>query len=526
MKSIAVLNTLLLSVLMFAQAVYADAKGDVGELVATDVVAIGYLDVAELSQSGLLNLLGSPVAKMTVPPGVAESISTVVQELHGAGVTRIYAMLRVVDIANKSPVLVVVENGSDSAKARSVVGTLLGRLAPLGVPQKVRPRGKSMLIGVSDSQLSQVEAALEKQRPSTELAQPLAQTDDSLAGLLLFGDPDSRRVLRETFPQLPPPFEAIDGRLIADEIEWGHVSLHTRQEPRVELFIKTFDQNSAQAIEQSVTAGAKLLQKQLATLLPAGDLPKDMLRPIAEDGGVKVVIAQTPQERALLASVVGGRIAEARGAGMRAQRINSAKQLALGLVNYESVAGVLCRSASYDGAGKPLLSWRVHLLPYLGEEKLYKEFHLNEPWDSPHNHPLIERMPMLFADPDPQIQNAIGNGRTTWVVPVAKETAFPALVDLPDGEPLKFSDITDGSSKTIAIVQVTPDRAVVWTKPEDWNVDMSRPLDGVLSTQCDGFVAARLDGSVQYYGKNSWTEEHWRSLLTRAANDYFSERSQ
>ncbi|MCA9151414.1 MAG: hypothetical protein KDA92_19010, partial [Planctomycetales bacterium] len=76
MKSIAVLNTLLLSVLMFAQAVYADAKGDVGELVATDVVAIGYLDVAELSQSGLLNLLGSPVAKMTVPPGVAESIST------------------------------------------------------------------------------------------------------------------------------------------------------------------------------------------------------------------------------------------------------------------------------------------------------------------------------------------------------------------------------------------------------------------------------------------------------------------
>src|SRR5262249_19374530 len=50
-------------------------------------------------------------------------------------------------------------------------------------------------------------------------------------------------------------------------------------------------------------------------------------------------------------------------------------------------------AASYDLQGKGLQSWRVHLLPFLGEDKLYKEFRLNEPWDSDHNKKLLSRMP-------------------------------------------------------------------------------------------------------------------------------------
>ena len=38
----------------------------------------------------------------------------------------------------------------------------------------------------------------------------------------------------------------------------------------------------------------------------------------------------------------------------------------------------------------PGLSWRVKLLPYLGETKLYQEFHRDEPWDSRHNQTLLE----------------------------------------------------------------------------------------------------------------------------------------
>src|SRR5262249_61834200 len=45
------------------------------------------------------------------------------------------------------------------------------------------------------------------------------------------------------------------------------------------------------------------------------------------------------------------------------------------------------------------LSWRVALLPYLGEEKLYAQFRLDEPWDSPNNLPLLKRMPKVYELP-------------------------------------------------------------------------------------------------------------------------------
>jgi hypothetical protein len=47
--------------------------------------------------------------------------------------------------------------------------------------------------------------------------------------------------------------------------------------------------------------------------------------------------------------------------------------------------------------GKPLLSWRVVILPYVGEEDLYKQFKLNEPWDSAHNKKLIPKIPRNYA---------------------------------------------------------------------------------------------------------------------------------
>src|SRR5258708_4361628 len=49
--------------------------------------------------------------------------------------------------------------------------------------------------------------------------------------------------------------------------------------------------------------------------------------------------------------------------------------------------------------GKTLLSWRVLILPQLGEEALFREFELDEPWDSPHNIKLLQRMPSAFAPP-------------------------------------------------------------------------------------------------------------------------------
>ena len=54
-------------------------------------------------------------------------------------------------------------------------------------------------------------------------------------------------------------------------------------------------------------------------------------------------------------------------------------------------------AATTDLTGKPLLSWRVALLPYLGEKELFDKFRQNEPWDSEHNLKILPKMPSIFA---------------------------------------------------------------------------------------------------------------------------------
>jgi hypothetical protein len=97
-------------------------------------------------------------------------------------------------------------------------------------------------------------------------------------------------------------------------------------------------------------------------------------------------------------------------------------------------------------------------------------------------------------------------------VPVGPQTIFFK------NEGTRLSEITDGTSATIAVVEVAPERAVEWTKPADWEVNMQNPLDGVQRTDREGFAAARCDGSVAFY-RNDTDAATWRALLTRAAKD-------
>src|SRR5438093_7201056 len=81
----------------------------------------------------------------------------------------------------------------------------------------------------------------------------------------------------------------------------------------------------------------------------------------------------------------------------RQTSVNNLKQLALAMHNYHDTYGHLPPAALKNKKGKPLLSWRVALLPFVEEDKLYKEFRLDEPWDSAHNKKLLAKMPKLFA---------------------------------------------------------------------------------------------------------------------------------
>src|SRR5262245_51934329 len=78
---------------------------------------------------------------------------------------------------------------------------------------------------------------------------------------------------------------------------------------------------------------------------------------------------------------------------------NNLKQMSVAIEEYRAKHGHFPRQAIYSAEGKPLLSWRVSVLPFVEQETLYKQFHLDEPWDSPHNIKLLEMMPATYAHP-------------------------------------------------------------------------------------------------------------------------------
>lgn len=181
--------------------------------------------------------------------------------------------------------------------------------------------------------------------------------------------------------------------------------------------------------------------------------------------------------------------------GRRSVAMNSLKQLALALHNFYDVYQHFPPQSLADANGRRLLSWRVLILPYLGQQALYSEFRLNEPWDSEHNRRLISRMPDVFLS-----RNASGKtlekGRTRFVTPLTASSVFGR-----SGPGTAFREITDGTSNTLMVVETTIDKAVVWTQPEDLLMDPDHPLSSVLDPSADGFLASLCDGSVRFFSK-------------------------
>src|SRR5262249_40124999 len=88
--------------------------------------------------------------------------------------------------------------------------------------------------------------------------------------------------------------------------------------------------------------------------------------------------------------------AKARAATERARRMNDLSKIALAMRRYAEKKGRLPPAVIYSGDGRPLYSWRVELLPFLDEQKLYDQFKRDERWDSPHNKKLLPAMPDVF----------------------------------------------------------------------------------------------------------------------------------
>ncbi len=189
-------------------------------------------------------------------------------------------------------------------------------------------------------------------------------------------------------------------------------------------------------------------------------------------------------------------------------RENNLKQLALAMHNYNSTYGTFPPAAHTDKDGKPLLSWRVMILPYIEGAELYKEFKLDEPWDGPNNKKLLERMPKVFGVGDKAGSN------TYYRVFHGKGAAFEGA------KGIKPEDFTDGTSNTFLIVEAeTP---VPWSKPEELEFDAKKALPKLGGLDKENFLAAIADGSVKSFPKTI-DKDKLKAYITRNGGEVIEE---
>jgi prepilin-type processing-associated H-X9-DG protein len=203
-------------------------------------------------------------------------------------------------------------------------------------------------------------------------------------------------------------------------------------------------------------------------------------------------------------------VQQARVAARRAQSMNNLKQIALAALNFESAFRRFPAAYSQSEDGKPLLSWRVHVLPFIEESNLYEQFKLDEPWDSPHNLALLERMPATYRGP----QSQAPPGHTVYLGVMGQNAAFGNPQQAGRGSAAsggRFATITDGSSNTVMAVEVSDELAVPWTKP-DAEIDLENFESWQFYGQFPGGTnAAFCDGSVQFLP--FLDPDSWKALL-------------
>ena len=199
-------------------------------------------------------------------------------------------------------------------------------------------------------------------------------------------------------------------------------------------------------------------------------------------------------------------VGASREAARRIQCMNNLKQIGLAFHEFHDARDRFPRQAIIDSDGKPLLSWRVALLPYIDQENLYKQFKLDEPWDSPHNKALLDQMPAIYRCPsDPPDTARI---LTRYQVIVGPGALFE------DGKEFFLQAVTDGASNTILVVEAkTP---IPWTKPED--VPSNLAASSLGSRHPGVFNALFADASVKTL-KTSINPATLQALITRSGGE-------
>lgn len=367
--------------------------------------------------------------------------------------------------------------------------------------------------------------------PNNDIASVLAAIQ-SRQDALAFVSIASLRPLLAGFAEgmpLPPPIVG-DLSTVIDATELLALRVQMSDEEKLQLVVSAKTPADAEKVEAAMANLLSFAREQITTEMKS-NTPQDsptgaamlayidrlgveilgMLKPKRSDARLIYEVKDFQDASVigsltamLLPAIQASRVAAGRA--QRAQSANNLKQLGLALHNFESAYKTFPATAGLDDEGEPMISWRVAVLPFLGEQELFNEFNLEEPWDSEHNLALLERMPEAYRHPKRETKP----GHTVYQALVGEET----LLRLKG--PTRLRDVADGLSNTAMVVETQAERAVPWTAPQDYEVNMDDPSAGLF---VDGFCAFLFgDASVQRL-PDSIDLDILKAIFTRAGGE-------
>lgn len=481
----------ILPISLFLALVAPAQAGAIDRHVGDDVVLVVRLDLAQIDVDGLLQ---SVFVGMAEPEELDEFLAPFrgwLDALGTAGAREFYLLVNPMDLPRPPVAIVPIAEEADAEAIGEVLCRPPAEWRIANWPTCATIHGA--VFAGTDAALERLRAAEPASRP--EIAEALAAVGEAPVQVILAPSATQRRIFEEMSPTLPRELGGGPITTLTQGMKWAAIVLEAEPRPTLRLVVEATDEPAAARLGPFLGSGLELL-KQALQAMPAKDaaargLVEGLEGVAPEVAGARVTAALSPES---VSVVVGGAVQSARMAAKRSQSVNNLKQIGLAMHNHASRDNTLTfpPAAITNEDGTPLLSWRVAILPYIEQQALYDEFHLDEPWDSEHNKALIERIPPTYGNPAIPGRRA-EPGTTVYLAPRGEATIFPE-----NSEGITIRNITDGTSNTILIVEANADQAVIWTKPEDWDVGDPLDTDSLFGIYPTGTNTLFADGSVRF----------------------------
>jgi hypothetical protein len=165
-------------------------------------------------------------------------------------------------------------------------------------------------------------------------------------------------------------------------------------------------------------------------------------------------------------------------------------QLALAIRNYQEHHGHMPAAFIPDEVGRPSHSWRIVILPFMGEEDAYNGYAFSEPWNGPHNVQWARKhhsLAQIFKCPsDPGSDEC-----TSYLAPTGDKSLWPGS---------KPHRLTDEDLTRVLLVEVR-ESTIHWMEPRDLpfhQIDVSgrKPEDPSAHDHASHMRVVAADGSV------------------------------